>query len=56
MRRALRQHGWSGRGNLLRYRMRRGVASHARRDRVAGKARRHLAAETAGTCDDALIT
>jgi hypothetical protein len=33
-----------------------GAASHARRDRVAGKARRHLAAETADTCDDALIT
>ena len=55
LRRWLRHHGWSGRGDLLRHGMRRGVASHARCGRMADKARRHLGAETADTCDDALI-
>jgi len=55
LRRWLRHHG-SGRGDLLRHGMRRGVASHARGGRLADKACRHLGAETADTCGRALIT
>jgi hypothetical protein len=35
--------------------MRRGVASHTRRGRVADKTRHYLGAETTDTCDYALI-
>jgi hypothetical protein len=51
----LRHHGWSGRGDLLRHGVRRGVASHTRCGRVADKTRHHLGAETTETCDYALI-
>ena len=55
LKRGLHHHGWSGRGDLLRHGMWRGVASYAGCGGMAEKARRHLAAETSDPCDDALI-
>ena len=51
----LHHHGWSGRGDLLRHGMWRGVASYTGRGRMADKACRHFGAEPSDPCGYALI-
>jgi hypothetical protein len=53
--RSARFSGWAGRGDPLRHGMRPGLASHARCSRLGDQTSRHLDAETADTCDYALI-
>jgi len=52
----LRTMGGPDEANLLRHRMRPGVAPYAGGGRVADKARRHFGAETSDPCDYALIS